>query len=416
MYRISVAGSDLRKRTRVLRLPGALTLVFIAWTLSMGAAHAHNPGQSVVFLNIEDHQIDGRIEVALYEINTALGLDFPTDRRATDTDVEARADELRAYFEDRASFGINGDPVPITWTRAELMTIQLGQYAVLHFSLTNLNAPATAIQVSYRAVFDEIPEHRAVLVVENDWKSGTADNEAVAALVFGPGSEQQTVDLSSSSVLRGIAAMASLGTHHIWIGIDHILFLVALLLPSVLRRSEERWVPVEGFKQALMNVVAIVTLFTIAHTITLSMATLQIITIPARLVESVIAASIAIAAFNILKPVLQTHIWTVVFVFGLFHGFGFASALSDLNIPERYLVHSLLGFNLGVELGQLAIVCVVFPLIYLVRGLAVYSTLIVRGAAVLLIGVSGYWFTERAFDIDLPAGSIAKSVLGLAGV
>jgi hypothetical protein len=131
-----------------------------------------------------------------------------------------------------------------------------------------------------------------------------------------------------------------------------------------------------------------------------------------RLVESVIAISIAIAALHIFVPVFRGGLWWVVFAFGLFHGFGFASVLGEIGIPDKYLVHSLLGFNIGVELGQVAIVMAVFPVLFLLRNTLLYNRLLMPAAAAALIMVSLYWFTERAFEVDLPAGAIMNSIIG----
>ena len=111
-----------------------------------------------------------------------------------------------------------------------------------------------------------------------------------------------------------------------------------------------------GFRPAFWDVCRIVTSFTVAHSITLSLAALGIVALPSRLVESAIAASVVVAALNNLRPWSQGRRWVVAFGFGLIHGFGFASVLADLGLPRDTLVLALVGFNLGVECGQLAIV------------------------------------------------------------
>ena len=188
-----------------------------------------------------------------------------------------------------------------------------------------------------------------------------------------------------------------------------LLFIIALILPAVVRRNENRqWEPVEGFRAALIYVIKVITLFTIAHSVTLSLAALEVVQLPSRLVESIIALSIVAAAVDIVFPIFGKRIWIVVFVFGLFHGFGFASILSDLGIPGRYMALSLLGFNLGVEIGQVAIICAVFPLLFYVRNLRFYPRVVLRAGAAMLILVAMYWFIERAFDVDLPAYALVK--------
>jgi hypothetical protein len=216
--------------------------------------------------------------------------------------------------------------------------------------------------------------------------------------------------------MGGYFEMVKLGMHHIWEGIDHVLFLLALLLPSVMYRPQKDWVAKEKFRDAFVYVVKRVTVFTIAHTITLSAATLGVLSLSSRLVESIIAISIAITALDILYPIFRSRIWIIVFVFGLFHGFGFASVLAQYAIPSSYMTFSLLAFNLGVEIGQVAIVVAIFPLLFLIRESWLYKQVLLRYGALALITVSLYWFIERGFLIDLPAGEALNWLLSTVGL
>src|SRR5258706_11765063 len=157
------------------------------------------------------------------------------------------------------------------------------------------------------------------------------------------------------------------GVWHIWIGFDPILFLLSLLLPSVLILRGKKWAPAERFRDTFWDVFRVVTSFTVAHSITLSLAALSVISLPSRLVESTIAFSVLVAALNNIKPVVAERRWAVAFAFGLIHGFGFASVLTDLGLPQGTLLLALVGFNLGVEVGQLAIVAAFLPLAYTLR-------------------------------------------------
>ena len=132
------------------------------------------------------------------------------------------------------------------------------------------------------------------------------------------------------------------------------------------------------------------------------------------MVENIIAISIAVVAVDILVPMFRNWTYSVVLGFGLFHGFGFASVLADLPISTAHMVLSLLGFNLGVELGQLVIVTLAVPLLYTLRNLRIYAELSMPVGATTLIAISIYWFVERAFEIDLPGGAILNSILNLA--
>ncbi len=203
------------------------------------------------------------------------------------------------------------------------------------------------------------------------------------------------------SRLAAFAQYLSEGIWHIWIGFDHILFLLALLLPAVLVHEAGRWRGVAGFGAALREVLWVVTAFTVAHSITLSLAALGLVSLPSRLVESAIAASVVLAAANNLKPLVEHRRWLVAFGFGLIHGFGFASVLIELGLPRETLVLSLLGFNLGVETGQLAIVAVFLPLAYFLRESGFYRRGVFIGGSLLTLAIALIWFVERAFDLKL---------------
>jgi hypothetical protein len=145
----------------------------------------------------------------------------------------------------------------------------------------------------------------------------------------------------------------------------------------------------------------IVTAFTVAHSITLSLAALGVVNLPSRLVESVIAASIVVAALNNVRPMVIDRLWMVAFGFGLVHGFGFASVLTDLGLPRDALAIALVGFNVGVEIGQIAIVLLFLPLALALRRTAFYRRQVMIGGSLLITVLAGIWLVERAFDMKL---------------
>ena len=144
-----------------------------------------------------------------------------------------------------------------------------------------------------------------------------------------------------------------------------------------------------------------VTAFTVAHSITLSLAALGVLSLPSRLVASTIAASVVLAALNNLRPLVLGRRWLVAFCFGLIHGFGFASVLADLGLPQDALLLALVGFNLGVEVGQLCIVIAFLPLAFLARGSLLYRRGVMIGGSALITLIAAVWFIERAFDLKL---------------
>jgi len=210
--------------------------------------------------------------------------------------------------------------------------------------------------------------------------------------------------LQAASHWRQFVDYAREGVWHIWIGFDHILFLLSLLLPAVLswRGGQIRdWQPAATFGEAFVDVFKIVTAFTLAHSITLSLATLGFVSLPSRWVESAIAASVVLAALNNVWPLLHRRRWTVAFGFGLIHGFGFASVLIDLGLPREALALALVGFNLGVEGGQLAIVAAFLPLAFALRRTAFYRRAVMVGGSLLIATLAGLWLVERAFEVKL---------------
>ncbi len=391
-------------------LRGAFPLFFL---LIGSSAWAHSPDTGNVYLQIEDEAVSGRVELALDDLNAALQLNMPEGEDVTVEDLRPYLEQIDEYVRERVALAIGSvsGPPPLTGNYG-ILSLGFARMIQVEFAYEDLPEVPREIEVSYSALFDIQPHHRGMLVIETDWKTGTFQNEGSVSGIFEPGLEVITLDLSDSTMLGGFMAMVRLGMHHIWIGIDHILFLMALLLPAVVQRDQNSWQPVNDFRTAFIHVIKVVTIFTVAHTITLSLATLNTVSLSDRLVESVIAISIAIAALHVFVPVFRGGLWWVVFAFGLFHGFGFASVLGDIGIPDSYMVHSLLGFNIGVELGQIAIVMVVFPVLFLIRDTLLYNRLLMPATAALLIMVSLYWFTERAFEVDLPAGAIMNSIIG----
>jgi hypothetical protein len=375
-------------------------------------ALAHDLKQSYLFLSINDTSIDGRLEINIVDLNDALPLNLPEDKSVTPELIEPHVEQIKAYFGEKISVGLGKGLVLNDFT---LHSIEQVQFLSFNFTFDNLSEIPEFIDFEYEVLFDVKSDHNGFVVVENDWRSGTFNQEANIALVFKPGDTKKRLDLTGSTVTQGYIEMLKLGIHHIWEGIDHILFLFALLLPAVLYREREnlQWQATEKFYPSFIHVVKIVSVFTLAHTITLTAATLGLMSLSSRLVESIIAISIAIAALDMLTPIFRGRIWLVIFVFGLFHGFGFASVLSSYTIPDSYLTWSLLAFNLGVEVGQVAIVAVVVPILFLLRNQSFYIPVILKVGASILIVISMYWFIERAFEVDLPAGAMWNWFVGL---
>ena len=264
------------------------------------------------------------------------------------------------------------------------------------------STPATdRVTVGYTLFADVDPQHRGLLNLATPGGTRTA--------VLGPQAAMQTFTVGAAADAGPLAQFLTYvreGVWHIWIGFDHILFLLSLLLPAVGTWQKQpagqvRWQPVQRLRDAVWDVLRIVTAFTVAHSITLSLATLGLVSLPSRLVESVIAASVVLAALNNVWPLFQGRRWSVAFAFGLIHGFGFASVLADLGLPQDALALALVGFNVGVELGQLAIVVAFLPLAFVLRDSAFYRRAVLVAGSLLIAAIALAWFLERAFQIPV---------------
>ncbi len=230
-------------------------------------------------------------------------------------------------------------------------------------------------------------------------------------LRYTPNSTTQLVELDDASWWKGMRAVVGLGVEHIRIGSDHILFVLALVLPSVLVfRRKEGWLPARTFGSTLWRVLKIVTMFTIAHSVTLALGGLGIVELPPRLVEAVIAISIALAALHNVRPIFVNKEWLLAGGFGLFHGFGFAGLLSELGLDRSNRIASLLGFNVGIELGQAVIILVLFPALFLMRRTRAYLGIMYAGSVVLALVALG-WALERVFGLESSVSTVVDPVL-----
>lgn len=358
-------------------------------------AFAHKPSDSYLTLDARDHGIQGHWDIALRDLDLVFDLDRNGDRRLDWGEVRSRFVDIDAYATSRLSLAGDG-ACPLAIVDHRIDRHSDGGYLVLGLAA---RCPATidALTVDYRLLFDIDAQHRGLLHLT---ASGGKAPATIAA-VFAKDRTRQTFALAGSGAWHALGAFVRDGIAHIATGYDHILFLVALLLPAVLGREGRRWTATPPLRTAAWNVAATVTAFTIAHSITLSLATLHVVQLPARFTESMIALSVLVTAIDNLVPILPARRWIVAFAFGLMHGFGFASVLLDLDLSGGMLALSLFGFNLGVELGQLAIVAVIVPIAYAARGLRGYRIGVVGGGSVAIAVLALGWLVERSLDIKL---------------
>jgi hypothetical protein len=348
-------------------------------------AQAHKPSDSYLSLNVQGDKVAGQWDIALRDLDFAIGLDQDGDGKLTWDEIRLRHAAIAAYALERLSIASDQGACRIDTGEQMIDDHTDGAYSVLRFHAV-CPAPLTQLIVNYRLFADLDPQHKGLLRLTRDGVTSTA--------IFDPAQARQTLSLTAPDRWRQFADYVKDGVWHIWIGYDHILFLLSLLLPAVLLAA-----PSNNLRGAFIDVLKVVTAFTLAHSLTLTLASLSLVSLPSRFVESAIAASVVLAAVNNIYPLFRGRRPVAAFLFGLIHGFGFASVLIDLGLPKGSLLASLLGFNLGVEIGQLCIVALFLPLAFALRETWFYRRLLTGGSALIAL-VAVVWFVERAFEVQ----------------
>ena len=367
-------------------------LLVMIWLLLSLPAWAHKPSDSYLSLSVQNNQVEGQWDIALRDLADAIGLDSDGNGELTWREVRNKHDEITAYALSRLALSTDQQACT-TQVLDQLIDHHTdGAYAVLRFR-ANCSNVIERLTVEYHLLFDIDAQHKGLLRLTQGGQTSTA--------ILSQESPSQEFSVAERSRWSESIQFIHEGTWHIWLGFDHVLFLLALLLPAVMVRRDGQWQAASEFSVVCWNVLSIVTAFTVAHSLTLSLAALEIIQLPSRLVESTIAASVVLAGLGNLYPTMMTRRWMIAFGFGLIHGFGFAAVLTDLGLSQESLLVSLVSFNVGVEIGQLAIVVAFLPLAYLIRHSWSYPRLVLTGGSLAVIAIALVWLTERAFDLRL---------------
>ncbi|MEM7044295.1 MAG: HupE/UreJ family protein [Pseudomonadota bacterium] len=368
-----------------------------------------------MYLNVTENSLSGRFEVPFQEVSKAVPLDTDGDGTITKEEFTAKADDVYDHLQPLLIF-YNGDRAhPVEILDHQFLDVDFDTFAQIRFEVPTLGQPPEMLDADYHFLMDGIDRnHRGLLIIESNTRAGIAENEAQHSLVFSESQRRQSFNVDGVSDWVIFSRFVGEGIYHIVpIGYDHILFLLSLLLASVMVVRSGKWTPAPNFREPFWFVVKVVTLFTVAHTMTLTLAALGIIRLPVMLVEAVIALSIAVAAVNNLYPFIANRTWSIVFFLGLFHGFGFANVLDPLGADGHSLVAALAGFNIGVEIGQLIVIVAAFPVLFFIRRLPVYKPLVLQAGSVALIAIAGFWFVERTFDVMGPIQEPLRNALGL---
>jgi hydrogenase/urease accessory protein HupE len=352
---------------RVLRLLLSSVLVLTA----ASSADAHPVPFSYVDLKIGGDAIDGTLVAHIFDVAHDLGVE-PAERLLDSAFLQQRAQAAIALVAPRLTVSADGRPLAASWSGVEPVADRQSIRFHVRYAL---GAPAGTVTVA-AVMFPYDPIHQTfVNIYEGDALTQAILDRGRSQFEYFAGTRQGAAAVIKRFVPSGI--------HHILIGPDHLLFLVGLLLLG----------------GSIRQLAVVVTAFTIAHSITLSLAALNIVTPPARLIEPAIALSIVyVGADNLLiKDGRDMRAW-IAFAFGFIHGFGFANVLREMDLPSRALGWSLFSFNIGVEIGQLAVVLVVASALAVLRARsAAFGRQVVVVGSIVVIAAGAFWFVQRVF-------------------
>jgi hypothetical protein len=365
-----------------------LFIVF-AFAVFAGSAYAHKASDSYLQFDAGDKTLNLRWDIALRDLDAALILDANDDGQLTWAEVKDAWPRIETYAMARLS--IAGCPLRLGSTALERRND--GAYAVM-FLMSDC-ALAASPTIAYSLLREIDPTHRGIAKIQR------AGQATVLSMLDPAHAATDAAAVAVSQAPTASGGFVREGVLHILTGYDHVLFLLCLLLPSVMRRTPEGWRPVDTLAQAVWPVVGIVSAFTVAHSITLALAATQVVSLSPTFIEPAIAITIILAALDNVWPIFPVRRVVVTFCFGLIHGFGFAGVLAELHLPTADFAWALLQFNLGLEMGQLLIVVSVTALLFLLRQRPQYRGLVIRGGSLAAMGVGALWLIERTANVAI---------------
>lgn len=335
---------------------------------------AHKLNTSYTNLIAEDDALKVRVRMDDFDL-MKIGIDQNGDSLLFYEEIEAGLDDIFAFVEGHIRLRADGQPLDLVRDRGDITPDNQGNM----FANVYFNAPLEG-SVGELEVWIGWPERLGD--AHKNLAKVMLPGQPLVQAVFSASSPEQTF-AGQKSLWEQLYEFTVLGVEHIFLGYDHVMFLLALIV-------------VGG---RLLSLVKVVTAFTVAHSITLCLAALEIVRLPSQWIEAGIALSIVYVAAENFWLKRTDYRWLITFAFGLVHGFGFANVLRDLGLPTHGLVASLFAFNAGVEIGQVAIVALVFPLIAWLSRQAYQRAVVLVVSAV--IGVFGLgWFVERVLGLE----------------
>ena len=368
-------------------------LLFIAIAIASGSAQAHSSSNSYITISKFNEAAVLRADINLRDIDLVFDLDQNKDGKVSWGETLAKTAELKLWLEQGIQLSTLNQKCALAQMNIKASDHADGTYLSVEWTVACLDVAEDellGLTLRYDLMFDQDNLHRALVKIDLPNFQSSA--------ILSPDRPEFTLTKATGSGLKVLERYLLEGVWHIWIGIDHVLFLLSLLILAFLepsRKSVIQWPAVQNVKTAVLDILAVVTAFTLAHSITLGLTIFKWLEPSADLIEPAIALSVVAAALNNLLGWAALRRWQLAFAFGLVHGFGFANVLVDLGLPSDQLAIALGGFNLGVELGQIAIVLVFLPLAWWLRNTLFYRWVVVVGGSLTIAVLGIIWTLQR---------------------
>jgi hypothetical protein len=366
----------------------AIALLLVVWAAN---AYAHKASTSYLQLHVHGTDVTGRWDIALRDLDYAIGLDTDGDTQLTWGEVRRQQPRIADYALRRLTVRSDQDDCQLAVEKLQIVDHSDGHYASLALAGQCPHEPVS-LSLDYQLLFDVDAWHRGLL---------NLDFRGSHSGLFAPEEHVLRYNVAGASSWTVFSQYFRAGIWHVWTGWDHMLFLAGLFLPAVLRRRGGEWLPATSLKVALTDTAVMVTAFTLAHALTLSLAATGLFSPPTRWIESGVAASVLFAGLNNLVPMVYRGLFWLAAGFGLIHGAAIAGALIELGLPPGDRVWSLLAFNLGVEAAQLSVLLAVIPISFICRRSLWYRWLVLIPGSLFITIVGLLWLIQRAFDVDL---------------
>ena len=370
---------------------GACILLLIV--ISSGNAQAHSSSNSYIIFSTQNQASVLRADINFRDVDLVFDLDQNKDGKVSWGETLAKTAEIQAWLEQGIQLNTTSQKCSLTQMNMKASDHADGTYLSVEWAVACFGAAQegpTGLKLRYSLMFDQDNLHRALVKID------LPDSQSSA--ILSPERPEVSLTKANDSLTHVLARYLIEGVWHIWIGVDHILFLLSLLILAFLeptRKSVIHWPAVKNVKTSVLDVLTVVTAFTLAHSITLGLTIFKWLEPSADFIEPVIALSVVAAALNNLLGWAALRRWQLAFAFGLVHGFGFANVLLDLGLPSDQLAIALGGFNLGVELGQIAIVLVFLPLAWTLRHTIFYRWVVVVGGSLAIAALGLIWTLQR---------------------